>query len=913
MKLLAALVAATVLTSMATLQAQSLTEVINVTTKAWKYSADNSDQYAAGFPNVDDSAWPEGLPLFGNDTTINYRYPFVTTVAGSGGGVQTSYYRTRFNWVGSTTGVVLTMTNMIDDGIVIFINGTEIMRWNVNSAPGIPLAHDIQATAANPLGEPNILTHQVALDALTNGNVNPLIAGENIIAVAVHQAGTGSSDSVFGLSVHYSQSVPPCTPTVAPASIAGIECKEATFTATLAADCGVPAPSLQWYHDGVAIPGATGLGLTLSNLTTAAAGQYTVRASNVAGSRDSAPVTLTVAADTQGPRIVSVVNVIGAGDQILVTFDEPYLLFANGGTADDAFTWSIFPTGSPLTPLGIVSAVAEPNSPTQVRITVDAALTDGVPYSYLTAEAIADTCTGASTPAGQTGPVLRTAQLVHWTDNRDWRYEASGANQGSAWIATGFDDSAWAVGPQGFGNETPNFPDAPDSQRTALTVSTTQITYYFRTKFRVPTGAQDVRFSAAVDDGAIIYVNGTEIGRINVQAGAVAFDTLVPNITEGQGYLPATGILIPNSILNFGNVDNVLAIEVHQSSTTSSDILLLARITAAVANVTVEPPQILTQPSSVSVAEGRSFSLTVVASPGGVTYQWSKDGVDIPGANAATYTATADATSGGVYRVKVSNSAGNVTSDPATVALRRLVVPYSSVWKYETNCQDGTLTAPAPWYASAFVDAAWQSGPGPFGIETTAATLARLPTPIATPLPPPAATYLTTYFRSALTATAVPAGQSLYLSHIIDDGAIFYLDGVPVYSYNMSGGQPVVCTNVAPAAVPGDGDAREVTVPISIPAGAHVVAVEVHQNSPTSSDVVFGVELTVGPAFPKLTITHPTPTTVQVSWTPAVGVRLFESATVNGVYTAVAGNPQGTYTATLPAGTAGHFFQLKFN
>ena len=74
------------------------------------------------------------------------------------------------------------------------------------------------------------------------------------------------------------------------------------------------------------------------------------------------------------------------------------------------------------------------------------------------------------------------------------------------------------------------------------------------------------------------------------------------------------------------------------------------------------------QPTSVTITAGNSFSLVVTATGDSLAYQWSKGGVDIPGATTATYTkssaTTADA---GTYSVLVSNSAGRVRSNTATV------------------------------------------------------------------------------------------------------------------------------------------------------------------------------------------------------------------------------------------------------
>ncbi|MFP4015909.1 MAG: fibronectin type III domain-containing protein [Halanaerobiales bacterium] len=79
------------------------------------------------------------------------------------------------------------------------------------------------------------------------------------------------------------------------------------------------------------------------------------------------------------------------------------------------------------------------------------------------------------------------------------------------------------------------------------------------------------------------------------------------------------------------------------------------------------PPTITRHPTTKSTMPGGevTFSVTAVGTPT-LTYQWQKDGQDIPGANEATLTIT-DVQSGdsGEYRVVVSNDIGTATSNIA--------------------------------------------------------------------------------------------------------------------------------------------------------------------------------------------------------------------------------------------------------
>lgn len=92
-------------------------------------------------------------------------------------------------------------------------------------------------------------------------------------------------------------------------------------------------------------------------------------------------------------------------------------------------------------------------------------------------------------------------------------------------------------------------------------------------------------------------------------------------------------------------------------------------------------PLILTQPQSLAVAVGEPARFTVVANGAEpLTYQWSKNGVDIPGANNPELNIASAATGDtGTYAVRVSNSAGEVVSANVTLAvLERITTVYNT-------------------------------------------------------------------------------------------------------------------------------------------------------------------------------------------------------------------------------------------
>ncbi len=102
----------------------------------------------------------------------------------------------------------------------------------------------------------------------------------------------------------------------------------------------------------------------------------------------------------------------------------------------------------------------------------------------------------------------------------------------------------------------------------------------------------------------------------------------------------------------------------------------VASVTSATALLTVTAtpvaPTITTQPANQTAASGQTATFTVVAtgtSP--LTYQWQKNTANITGATRATYVTPAITTADNKsqFRVVVTNSAGNVTSNSATLTV----------------------------------------------------------------------------------------------------------------------------------------------------------------------------------------------------------------------------------------------------
>src|SRR5882724_5621591 len=95
------------------------------------------------------------------------------------------------------------------------------------------------------------------------------------------------------------------------------------------------------------------------------------------------------------------------------------------------------------------------------------------------------------------------------------------------------------------------------------------------------------------------------------------------------------------------------------------------------ANAVPVAPTITTQPANQTVMAGQTATFAVVAvGTAPLSHQWQKNGANIAGATAASYTtlATTTADSGSTFAAVVTNTAGTVTSTAATLTVNTAAV-----------------------------------------------------------------------------------------------------------------------------------------------------------------------------------------------------------------------------------------------
>src|SRR5215213_9443571 len=170
---------------------------------------------------------------------------------------------------------------------------------------------------------------------------------------------------------------------------------------------------------------------------------------------------------------------------------------------------------------------------------------------------------------GFTVPAARAADTTLVPTGATWKYLDNGSDQGTAWRTASFNDSTWAAGPAqlgyGDGDEATTLGFGPDANNKFITT-------YFRRAFNVTDASlfNGVTLRLLRDDGAVVYLNGAEIWRTNMPAGSVGFVTPASVAIGGADETTFVQTTISPSLLLTGT--NVLAIELHQSGGTSTDI-----------------------------------------------------------------------------------------------------------------------------------------------------------------------------------------------------------------------------------------------------------------------------------------------------------------------------------------------------
>lgn len=325
-------------------------------------------------------------------------------------------------------------------------------------------------------------------------------------------------------------------------------------------------------------------------------------------------------------------------------------------------------------------------------------LRDGVEIAFPTGQTYTDTDLPASTDftyqvqtmdaagnfSSSTPPLLAGTDTTLIPAGATWKYFANGLNQGTAWRASAFDDSLWASGPAqlgyGDGDEATVVPFGPDPNNKYITT-------YYRRQVTIdnPATLANVNITLLRDDGAVIYVNGTEVVRSNMANGNIAFNTNATTNVEGSNETALFTYQVPPSRFVAGS--NTIAVEIHQQYRSSSDTSFdLSLSTARL----VGPGQ-PTNLHSTAVT-GTSADLAWTAPSGSFTgFRVYRDGVLVGSPSGTTFSDPGLASVQSYSYTVTAVDAANLESAPSTavaVSTPDVIAP-----SQPTGLAAGTVTA----------------------------------------------------------------------------------------------------------------------------------------------------------------------------------------------------------------------------
>lgn len=182
-----------------------------------------------------------------------------------------------------------------------------------------------------------------------------------------------------------------------------------------------------------------------------------------------------------------------------------------------------------------------------------------------------------------------TGEYTAWTNASDiaaisanavWRYRSASGEPDAAWKTNTYSDAAWPSGisPLGY-NDTRQNLDCATVLDFGGDASGRYPAAYFRKTFMLPDPSvvTGLLVRARINDGMVLYLNGTEAKRIYMPGGAVGSATLastgVPSTLWTNFLLSASGLV---------RGTNLVAVEVHQASVSSVDLIMDMTVTALV-------------------------------------------------------------------------------------------------------------------------------------------------------------------------------------------------------------------------------------------------------------------------------------------------------------------------------------------
>ena len=170
-----------------------------------------------------------------------------------------------------------------------------------------------------------------------------------------------------------------------------------------------------------------------------------------------------------------------------------------------------------------------------------------------------------NTSSNRTGTTL-------FANGSSWHYYDQGSLDGTNWASNV--NTSWSSGLSPLGYYTSDNGNSRGFKTTLSygnDINQKNPTYYFTKSFNLtatPNSDDEYELTFTVDDGFIVYINGTEAGRYNMPGGNVSYNSFASSYAPNN---PDTGTLtLPSSLFRKGT--NIIAVEVHNNNATSTDI-----------------------------------------------------------------------------------------------------------------------------------------------------------------------------------------------------------------------------------------------------------------------------------------------------------------------------------------------------
>lgn len=510
----------------------------------WKYLDTGEDPGRSWIDaSFDDSAWATGVAELGYGDSQ-------ATVASYGSDASnkhiTTWFRRRFSATDVSEVSRLKLSVKRDDGVRVFLNGSEIARDNLTLgtvSSETEAWNDISSTYEG------ILIQFVVDPEL-------LVEGENVIAAEVHQEDATSSDLSFDLELSGSRNLGEATPTWSVAPVGANVSLDGEFSASLpgtytvtAVSDGVEATALISVASDNAVSIAALDGFLWENGTATS----TVKVTRVGSIEEALEVSLAVSGDAS-----SGVDFLGVPESVIIPAGQASIDF-EVSMIDDSMREGreaifVIPVATDLFALGSEGVAS-------ITIIDDELAVIEVPDAGL------DVTVAVNTKTNLAGLIQSRQQFVVSGDY--WKFDDQGFAPPIGWKGLPYFDEDWQVGLAKFGygdnDETTTVSyGGIDNQK--------QITTYFRRRFYLsdPSDYSALTTSLLVDDGAVIYLNGNEVERINIDPGIVTYSTPAQEAVGGDDEKTFFDWVLDPADLVAG--ENVIAVEVHQRSQTSSDL-----------------------------------------------------------------------------------------------------------------------------------------------------------------------------------------------------------------------------------------------------------------------------------------------------------------------------------------------------